>query len=114
VTGRTWRLLDSGPNDCSAAGHAVSIETATLPAKELRHAKRVAQQAAADASVGVQTSPSGTSPSAVPPATASTSTNAESDPASSGSTSHSARNATAVVVVALLVAGGALALRRSS
>jgi ABC-type phosphate transport system substrate-binding protein len=49
VSGDTWRLLKGGPADCASAGHAVSLESVTLPAKELARAKKAAQDVAAPA-----------------------------------------------------------------
>jgi hypothetical protein len=115
VSGGTWRLLDGGPNDCAAAGQAISLETAALPAKQLRQAKKAAQDVAEQPAAATSPGPSGGQPSA-PSNSASPATTSGVLLASAGSgSSHSGRNVTVVTALALLVAaGGALALRRRS
>jgi hypothetical protein len=115
VSGGTWRLLDGGPNDCAAAGHAISLETATLPVKELRQAKKAAQDVAEHPAATARSgTPGGHSSAPSTPAGASTVSGSALARSGSG-TSHSGRTVTAITALALLVAaGGALALRRRS
>jgi MYXO-CTERM domain-containing protein len=111
VSGGTWRLLDGGPADCAAAGRAESLETVTLPAKELRRAKKVAQDIAAHPAPAAAPRNGGLPSTA--PATPTTAT-AHVTASSVASDSHSGRNLSVVFALALLAAAAAFGLRRRS
>jgi hypothetical protein len=116
VIGGTWRLLDGGPADCASAGRSVSLETVTLPAKELRRARQVAQNIddhPASAAAGPGATQPTVSAAATPGSAASTSTVA--GPAAANSQtggSHGSRNLLIVLALALLASAGALTVRR--
>jgi hypothetical protein len=118
VTGGTWRLLDSGPADCASAGRAVSLETVTLPAKELRKAKQAAPDIADHpASAGTADAAQPGQSTATAPGGAPDSSTVAAVPAASSSpsgSSHGGRNLLIVLALALLASAGALTVSRRS
>jgi len=111
VSNGQWTQLSPGPDDCKTSGRSVSIETLTLPKKELRPSKQPTPGSSAAASASVSSSAS-TSPVANG-ASSSPGTNLTGSTDPSSDSSRTGRNVAilaALVVVAVLVGG--LALRR--
>jgi hypothetical protein len=114
VTGGTWRLLNSGPADCTTSGRSVSVESLTLSHQQLAHAKRTALKLASDTN-GQPATTAGAQQSTATAASSQASGTAALSADSGAGTSHSGRNAAVVAALAVMVAvGAALALRRRS
>jgi len=120
VSDGRWTQLHPGADDCKGSGSAVSIETATLPKKKFRQAQRKYDAAVAAGSPRPSTSGGSTASSG----NGDSSSTADSPQAPAGarpvsdasaSSSHTGRNLTVVLIIAMLaLGGGGLALRRRS